>query len=124
MGPAVKKSVAVIREAVGKITQFYCMAVFGSCAVQEQGKASDLDVAVIVESAEKRELIEAALAGAAQKTLLPIDAHVITRDEFIEMLANDDENLGKQIARKHLAVHNNMIFYSMVREGMKRGFDV
>jgi hypothetical protein len=41
---------------------------------------------------------------------------------MIEMLTNDEENLGKQIARKHLAVHNHQIFYDIVKEGVKRGF--
>ena len=32
------------------------------------------------------------------------------------MLNDDEENLGKQIARKHLAVHNHQIFYDLIKE--------
>ena len=56
------------------------------------------------------------------KSLLKIDGHVITKDEFLEMLNVDYENLGKEIARKHLIVHNPAIFYSMLNDGIKHGF--
>ena len=48
----------------------------------------------------------------------------MTGKEFVEMLTNDEENLGKQIARKHLAVHNHQLFYGLMREGMRHGFSV
>lgn len=121
---ATKRAIQTIKAEIEKHTFFYSIAVFGSFAVQEQKKTSDLDIAVLIESEKKRKLIEAALNSAAQKSPTPIDAHVITKDEFVEMLANDEENLGKQIARKHLTVHNHQIFYSLVKEGMKHGFIV
>jgi len=44
--------------------------------------------------------------------------------KLAEMLKNKEENLGKQIARKHLAVYNHRIFYEIIKEGMKHGFRV
>jgi len=38
------------------------------------------------------------------------------------MLKADNENLGKQIARKHLAIYNSNIFYSLLKKGIKDGF--
>lgn len=118
------RAIRTIRADIEKYTFFYSLVIFGSFAVREQKKASDLDIAVLIESEKKRKHIEAALNSAAQKSLLPIDAHVITKDEFVEMLVNGEENLGKQIARKHLAVHNHQIFYSLIKEGMKHGFRI
>jgi hypothetical protein len=46
----------------------------------------------------------------------------IAKDEFLEMLKVDYENLGKEIARKHSIVHNPAIFYSLIKEGVKHGF--
>lgn len=124
LGSAAMQAIRTVKAEIEKHTFFYSVAVFGSFAVQEQKKTSDLDIAVLIGSEDDRKPIEAALHSAAQKSLLPIDAHVITKDEFVEMLTNDEENLGKQIARKHLAVHNHQLFYSLVKEGIKHGFHV
>jgi predicted nucleotidyltransferase len=120
----IQRTVKIIKEETGKITQFYSIAIFGSFAAQEQKKTSDIDIAIFVDSGNKRNQVQAGLKSAAQKSPLPIDAHIITKDEFIEMLTSDEENLGKQIARKHLAIHNHQLFYGLVKEGMKHGFAI
>ncbi|MBI2176161.1 nucleotidyltransferase domain-containing protein [Candidatus Woesearchaeota archaeon] len=123
-GKEVKLAVARITGELDLVTQFYSVAVFGSYAVGEQKRTSDIDIAIFVEDPEKVKLIEAAVNSAKLKILVEVDVHVIPRAEMIEMLTNDEENLGKQIARKHLAVHNHQIFYGIVLEGMKRGFRI
>lgn len=120
----VHRTIRIVKTELEKITPFYSIVIFGSYADQEQGKTSDLDIAVFIDSEAKRRNIEAALNSAAQKSILPIDVHIITKDEFIEMLRNDEENLGKQIAKKHLVVNNHQLFYCLVKEGMKRGFHI
>ena len=119
-----QRTLRIVTEEIEKQTPFYSLVIFGSHAFQEQKKGSDLDLAVFIETGEKKKSLQAALNSAAQKSLLPIDAHIITKTEFIEMLTNDEENLGKQIARKHLAVRNHQLFYGLLREGIKRGFAV
>jgi hypothetical protein len=79
-------------------------------------------VAIFIENDEKKKKIIASINSAKLKTPIEIDSHVITKAEMIEMLTNDEENLGKQIARKHLAVYNNQIFYEIIKEGIKHGF--
>lgn len=120
----VKTAVKRLKDEIGLITQFYSVAIFGSFAANGQKETSDLDIAVFIDGEEKRKRIEAAINSAKLKTLLEIDAHVIPKAEMIEMLTNDEENLGKQIARKHLAVHNHQIFYDLIKEGMKHGFRI
>lgn len=119
---AVKLSIKRLKEEIGEDTNFYSLVIFGSYAAGEQKETSDLDVAVFIEGEEKRKQIIASINSAKLKAPLEIDAHVIPKAEIMEMLANDEENLGKQIARKHLAVHNCQIFYDILKEGMKRGF--
>jgi predicted nucleotidyltransferase len=120
----VKYSVLLLQEELEKHLPFYSLAIFGSFAIGEQKKDSDLDLAVFIENEDKRRIVEASIKSAELKSFLKIDGHVITKDEFLEMLKVDYENLGKQIARKHLIIHNPSIFYSLLKEGIKNGFKV
>jgi len=115
-------SIRKIKEEIEKHAFFYSMVIFGSHAIEKQTAKSDLDIAVFIEKEENRKKIESAIKAAELKILLKIDAHVITQKEFLEMLKEDYENLGKQIARKHLLIHNPAIFYSLLKEGIKNGF--
>lgn len=119
-----KRAIKITKEEVEKVTPFYSLVIFGSYAVQEQKKTSDLDIAIVIESENKRKQVEVVLNIAKQKSLIPIDPHVITKKELIEMLTNEEENLGKQIARKHLVLNNHEIFYKTIKEGMKHGFTI
>ncbi len=120
----IKRTTRIINEEINKVTYFYSLVIFGSYAIQEQKKTSDLDIAIITEEQNRKKQIEVALNIAKQKSLIPIDPHVIIKREFIEMLTNDEENLGKQIARKHLVLNNHEIFYKIIKEGMKHGFTI
>lgn len=119
-----QQSLNLIKEEIEKITLFYSLAIFGSYASDENKKNSDLDIAIFIENKNKIKKFEVGINSAAQKSLLPLDVHIITKDEFLEMLINDEENLGKQIARKHLAIANNQIFYKMIEKGRKHGFKI
>lgn len=111
-----------IKNDAEKYTPFFSIAVFGSYAAGKQTKDSDLDVAIFIESEEKRKMLETALKSSELKTILEIHGQVITKDEFLEMLKADYENLGKEIARKHLIIHNLPPFYSLLKKGIKNGF--
>ena len=124
LGKGAPRTLSILKEKLGRRTQFMALAVFGSTASQEQKKDSDLDVAIVIGDESERRDMEAAARSAGQESLLQLDCHVMTGKEFVEMLTNDEENLGKQIARKHLAVHNHQLFYGLMREGMRHGFAV
>jgi len=115
-------SIKKLEETLDKHTFFYSIVIFGSYAAGEQKKNSDLDIAVFIEQEDKRKIVEAVFKSMEIKSLIRIDGHAITRDEFLEMLGVDYENLGKEIARKHLIIHNPAIFYSLIKEGIKHGF--
>jgi predicted nucleotidyltransferase len=121
-GKAIKDAVKRLKDEIDAITQFYSIVIFGSYAANEEKPSSDLDIAIFIDGREKRKHVEAAINSAKLKTLAEVDAHVIPKAEMIEMLTNNEENLGKQIARKHLAAHNHQIFYDIIKEGMKCGF--
>ena len=117
-------SLEILKKEIAEDTHFYSIVIFGSYATAEQKKDSDLDVSIFIESEEKRKKMEALANSAKLKSALEMDVHVIPKAEMLEMLTNRDENLGKQIARKHLAVHNHRIFYDIIKEGIKHGFRV
>ena len=119
---SVLRAIERIKEDVEKHTSFFSIVIFGSYAIEKQTKDSDLDIAVFIEQEDKRKIVEAVFKSMELKSLLKIHGHVITKNEFLEMLNVDYENLGKEIARKHLIIHNPVIFYSMLKEGMKHGF--
>ncbi len=124
MKQPVKKAVEYIKEEVRKTTPFFSIVIFGSYAVNEEKKGSDLDIGVFIENKEIVKEIKRNLNTAELKSLLKLDTHIITRAEMIEMLTNDEENMGKQIARKHLAAYNHQLFYDLLKEGMKHGFRI
>ena len=118
----VLKSVKELENSLDKHTVFYSIVIFGSYAIGKQTKDSDLDIAVFIEQENKRKLVEAVFKSMETRSILNIHGNVLTKDEFLEMLRVDYENLGKEIARKHLIIHNPAIFYSLIKEGMKHGF--
>lgn len=119
-----QKPISILKEGIEKITQFYCLVIFGSYAVQKQSNSSDLDIAIFIESDDQRKQIQPAINAAKLKSAIVLDAHIISKAEFLAMLKADDENLGKQIARKHMTVRNHQIFYDILMEGIKNGFRI
>ncbi|MBS3107418.1 nucleotidyltransferase domain-containing protein [Candidatus Woesearchaeota archaeon] len=113
-----------LKKEIAEDTPFYSIVIFGSYAANEQKKGSDLDIAIFIENEGKRKQIEASANSAKLKSILEMDVHIIPKAEMLDMLTNKEENLGKQIARKHLAVHNQGIFYNIIKEGMNHGFRI
>lgn len=116
------EEIKLLKEEIEKYTLFYSLVIFGSYADNTYKKSSDLDIAILVQDKTKEKGIKIALNSASNRALIKIDAHIISIDEFLEMLKLDYENLGKQIARKNLPIHNINIFYKMIRKGIENGF--
>ena len=119
-----KLSLEALKKEITEETPFFSIVIFGSYAVGEQKNGSDLDIAVLIEDEDNRKKTEALANSAKLKSALEIDIHVISKKEMLEMLTDKEENLGKQIARKHLAVYNHTIFYEIIKEGMRYGFRI
>ena len=117
----IKEDIDLVKEELSGI-DFVSLVIFGSYAEGKQTEKSDLDLALFVNSAEDKRNCELSLKSDELKALTPLDAHVIPREEMLQMLKDKQENLGKQIARKHFALHNPMIFYAILAEGINNGF--
>jgi len=120
----VKKSVLILKSAIEKYTTFYSLVIFGSYADKTSRRGSDLDVAIIIPDRAQEQNMKIAVNSAGNKSPIQLDTHIITRDDFLEMLKVDYANLGKEIAGKNLALHNSNIFYKIVRMGIGNGFRV
>ncbi len=123
MPPLLKKSLKTVKEEISNIG-FASIVIFGSYAEKKQTEKSDLDIAILVNSTKDKKNCELAMRSAKLKSLLQIDAHVFTKTEMLQMLKDKHENLGKQIAHKHLAIQNPGIFYSILKEGINNGLKI
>lgn len=124
INPLVKQATKYVSEEINKITPFFSIVIFGSYSINEETKNSDLDIAIIIDNKIKIKEIKRQIHNAKLKSIIDIDEHIITRKEFLEMLTNEDENLGKQIAKKHAAMYNQRIFYDIIKEGINNGFKI
>ena len=113
----------VIEKTIFRIpVKTYCLLVFGSYAHGKQGQDSDLDVCFLVESEVQRKKIAPYFNEIKLRFPISIDEHYITFDDFIKMLLLEEENLAKQIMRKHILFYNPDIYYQLLREAYKHGF--
>ena len=117
----VTASLNIIKHEIAE-SAFFSLVIFGSFANSTQTPKSDLDIAIFVVSTAEKRTAELALKAAAMKSLLPLDTHVFTKSEMLTMLKDKEENLGKQIAKKHLAIINPSTFYTIINEGVGNGF--
>lgn len=111
-----------INESLVKYTSAYSLVVFGSYADNTAKKSSDIDLAIIIDDERHTKNLQAAMATVKKRSLIEIDYHIITTKEFLTMLKEDYENIGKQIVRKHLPLVNNAIFYRLLQRGIDHGF--
>jgi predicted nucleotidyltransferase len=118
----VQFAIESLKKEISERTPFYAMSIFGSYAVGEQKKNSDLDIAIFIQNTQEKKLFEASGNSAQLKNSLEMDIQIITREEMLEMLTSKEENLGKQIAKKHISIANQRIFYEIIKEGMAHGF--
>lgn len=87
-----------------------------------QKKSSDIDIAIIMENEEVKKAIKPYLKDAVELSEVSVDEHFFTKAEFKEMLINQEENLGKELARKHVIAFGADSYYSLIQEAHKNGF--
>ncbi|MCX6814026.1 MAG: nucleotidyltransferase domain-containing protein [Candidatus Aenigmarchaeota archaeon] len=116
-------SLDIIMEIISKVpVRNYCLLVFGSYAKGRQAKGSDMDVCFLVENEQAEKRIKPYTDAVKLNHEIRIDEHCITFDDFMKMLLREEENLGKQIYRKHMLFFNPDIYYQLLREAHKHGF--
>lgn len=100
---------------------FYILLIGGSYAEGKQKPASDLDLAVIIPNSETKKPYEIALKEG--ELMIPeVHGYVFTQEEFYLMLVNKEFNYGKELVRKHIIFYGAEIYYKLLMEAMKHGF--
>ena len=113
----------LISDIINKIpVKAYCLIVFGSYAENKQKKDSDIDISILINNKEDEKKIKPYLNDIKLNYKIKVDDHYILFNEFIEMLTRSEENLGKQIFRKHKIFYNSDIYYNLIKEAYKNGF--
>lgn len=111
-----KEILLEIQKKISKQTPFFILIVFGSYAKNKATQQSDLDLAVIVESEPTKKEIAPFLETVKRREIKPIDNHIFTKEEFLEMLHAEPENVGKQIYKNNLIYYGFIEYCNMIRE--------
>ena len=78
-----------------------------------------MDIALIIENDSGIVPAKVILHTTKRKSFIPIDGHIFTKEEFIHMIQTEEENVGKQIVRKHRVIRNSKGFYDIVRSALR-----
>lgn len=111
-----KKILSEIQKRISKQTNFFILIIFGSYAKNKATEQSDLDLAVILESESTKIEIVPLLETIKRREIKPIDYHLFTKNEFLEMLKVDYENVGKQIYKNSLIYYGFIEYCHLIRE--------
>ncbi|MFH1827682.1 MAG: nucleotidyltransferase domain-containing protein [Nanoarchaeota archaeon] len=113
----------IINEIINNVPiKNYCLLVFGSYAENKSKSKSDLDLCFLIENENLEKKIKPYLNEIKLNHTTNVDEHYIVFNDFIKMLLREEENLGKQIFRKHKLFFNADIYYQLIKEAHKRGF--
>src|SRR3989338_6616017 len=97
-----KEIMAEFQKRISKQTYFFILIVFGSHAKNKDTEKSDLDVAIIVEPEQIKKEITPLLETIKRRETQPIDYHIFTVNDFLELLRAEYENIGKQIYKNNI----------------------
>ena len=111
-----------LKQIANKIKNpFYTLMVGGSYAEGKQKPTSDLDIAIIIPDSEDKKPYRIALKEG--ELMIPeIHGYIFAKEEFYQMLINEEYNFGKELARKHILYYGAEAYYKILFEAMKHGF--
>lgn len=89
---------------------------FGSYAIRKETKTSDIDLLIINKKGEK------SMSFAKYELLFKkkVNAIFISNSEFIKMIQERNENLGKQALKKHIILNNPELFWELALNGIRQ----
>jgi len=106
---------AEIQKKILNQTPFFILIIFGSYAKSKATDKSDLDIAVIVDSEQTKKDITPILETVKRREITSIDYHIFTKSEFIQMLNEEMENVGKQIYKNSIIYYGFTEYYNIIR---------
>ena len=103
-------------------TNFFILMVTGSYAKKTQTKNSDLDLVIICDDAADPKNILAQISHESELSIPIAHPYVFTKKQFLDMLLDDEENYGKEVARHNFIFNGGSQYYSILNEAIKHGF--
>ncbi len=117
-----KFPITILAEVQKKIlhqTPFFILIIFGSYAKNKATDNSDLDIAIIVDSEQIKKDIAPILETVKRREITPVDYHIFIKNEFLQMLNDEIENVGKQIYKNSI-IYYGFIDYCNILRGMQK----
>ncbi len=112
-----------IQKILNKIkTSFYICIITGSYAKKKQRKTSDLDLVIICDNQQSPQAILAQIKLESELMHPEIHPYIFTKIQFYQMLTNNEENYGKEIARNNLIITGGKEYYTILQEAIEHGF--
>jgi hypothetical protein len=78
---------------------------------------------IVVDNSMETKRVYAELKLYCELNIPPIHLYVFKESEFLEMLLNNEANYGKEIALNNLILHGGQIYYKILAEAIKNGFN-
>jgi predicted nucleotidyltransferase len=94
-----------------------CVILFGSRAQENAREKSDVDICVITKTGKNGKKI----TGFSQFEMLyqlEVNALSFSEEEFIQMLKSEEENVAKQIMKKHILLYGETYFWEVTWDGI------
>src|SRR3989344_5212861 len=101
---------------------FHILMITGSYVDKTFSKKSDIDVVVIIDNEKEKKWLLNKLINKGELMIPKLHAYVFTREEFLEMLKNKEENYGREIERKHLIVSGAGFYFKILKEAIDNGY--
>jgi len=101
---------------------YFTFIITGSYAEGKATKKSDLDVVVLVENKEDSKKVFAILRNKGELMIPPAHIYVFSKDEFLKMLFDKEENYGKQIFKNNIIFFGAENYYLILKEAIENGF--
>lgn len=112
--PLIKKIYEIIKNTSKELS----IVLFGSYAKEKEQKHSDIDIAFISNSKKLIKKIESEFRTIEQIHDTEINSMIFTEKQFKEMLRAKEENVGKQILKNRVILHNPELFWNLVYEAI------
>jgi predicted nucleotidyltransferase len=110
-----KKIMQELQDRISGFSDFFMLLIFGSYAKGSENKKSDLDIALIIESEESKREMAPYIETIKRREIMKIDYYIFTEKEFLEMLNNENQNVGKEIYRANLIYYGAIQYYKMIK---------
>jgi predicted nucleotidyltransferase len=109
------KKQPIIKKIISELNTDEIVVLFGSYAKAIQTDKSDIDLLIINKKGEK------SLSFSKYELLFKkkINPLFVTNAEFIKMLKEKEENLGKQVLKGHIVLNNPESFWKLVLNGIQ-----